>query len=328
MNIDGVKKCIVHADCPDGVMSALLLRDRLQQAEIRFVQYGNAEYKALKPEPGVLYADFSPPVRTKLAFNKQFVIDPADGGLLVEYRDAGTIVLDHHPTAEPVVRAMGDNGVFDSAPGVSGATLVWDYVWSKGFWSQFPRQKTWDMAHLAGIRDTWQRDSPRWRDACLQAAVLVFFPWEHWPSLPDVVARWDSFYREVGEVLLAQREKEVKRCVEGAFCFTSKRGSNVVIFEGPSYSSDVAEAIGDGADVVIAFGYDIESFDQPDGPRIQNAKMRLSTRSHAGYDCATLAKAHGGGGHKAAAGFTIRMAEEDRNPYRFIQDLIEIYEAS
>jgi hypothetical protein len=64
MNLHNVKKCIVHANCPDGLLSALLLHDELPSASIEFVQYGSPAFRNLKPEPGMLFADFSPPVRT------------------------------------------------------------------------------------------------------------------------------------------------------------------------------------------------------------------------------------------------------------------------
>ncbi len=35
------------------------------------------------------------------------------------------------------------------------------------------------------------------------------------------------------------------------------------------------------------------------------SQVVFSSRSHAGYDCSALARHHGGGGHRAAAGFRL-----------------------
>lgn len=331
-----VKKCIVHADCPDGVMSALLLRDVLPWAEIEFVQYGTKAHKALRPEPGVLYADLSPPVRTR-AFHNSYIVEPLDDDLLREYIDAGTIIIDHHPTAEPVVRAMGESGVFDSSSSVCGATLVFDYLWRTSRAAadldidEF--EKVMDLVRLAGIRDTWRRSSPRWREACAQAAVLMFYPWDRWPDLRYVARLWDTRYSEFGEVLLTKREQKVVDATDNAFRFTSKKGTRVAVCEDPELSSDVAELIGDCADLVVAFGYTAEKAmdwaKNEAAPGSQMTKMRLSTRSRTGFDCAAFAKAYGGGGHRAAAGFSVDVwpiEPRSSDPYSTIVRLVADFE--
>ena len=80
-----VKTIICHGgNCPDGVASAILLHDVLPDAELKFVQYGTEEQKALRATSGMLFADFSPHAET---FQK--------------FVDAGAIVLDHHPHVSP-----------------------------------------------------------------------------------------------------------------------------------------------------------------------------------------------------------------------------------
>jgi len=381
MNFDKVTKCIVHANCPDGILSAILLRDALPKAEIQFVQYGTPAYAALKPEPGVLYADFSPPVRTKLSTTSLsrtpvYEVDSQDAALLREYVDVGTIVLDHHATAKPVVKAFGANGCFGDEkeqPGICGASLVYENVWelgrrkkyhkdSKVFSEAFaasedcwppddrtPYDAVSDLVSLAGIRDTWRRESRSWRKACAQAAVLMFFPWSHWEErkLDDIVHGL-AYQNGFGETLLQKRELEVKEAVEKAYRFTSAKGTRVVVFEGPALSSDVAEFIHDHADLVVAFGYDVEKGPEGrgelaashpsvlDGSRkvgdvdplfVYVPRIRLSTRSHTSFDCAAFAKAHGGGGHTKAAGFNLDVHPSDKNPYEYVRELVTVWEA-
>lgn len=133
--LDSIKTIVVHDNCPDGLASAILLHDVLYDAEIKFVQYGTDAYKALTPAPGVLYCDFSPPIRTKKVVAdgaETYVIDEEDRAKLQEFVAAGTLVLDHHKTAKPIVEAFGDNGRFGdevSEPGVCGALLAYRHVW-------------------------------------------------------------------------------------------------------------------------------------------------------------------------------------------------------
>jgi len=347
MNFDKITKCIVHANCPDGILSAILLRDALPKTEIQFVQYGTPAYTALKPEPGVLYADFSPPVRTKKSLSEGYIVEPEDVSLLQAYVDAGTLVLDHHATAKPVVEAFGGNGCYRDEPGVCGATLVCDHVWKNQDYFFFEEVVT--LVIRAGIRDTWQRKSTQWREACAQAAVLMFFPWSHWEKrdLDDIVH--DLAYQNgFGETLLQKREIEVKEAVEKVYRFTSAKGTRVVVFEGPALSSDVAEFVHDHADLVIAFGYDVEKGPEGrgelaashpsvlDGSRkvgdvdplfVYVPRIRLSTRSHTSFDCAAFAKAHGGGGHTKAAGFSLDVHPSDKNPYEYVRELVTVWEA-
>jgi len=115
MNIDhmkNIKKLICHGpNCADGKASALILHDALPEAEIVFCNYGTPEYKALTPEPGVLFCDFSPYVE-----REQGPKDPpmtAYGRALAQaWVDAGTIVLDHHKGCADLVALFGDRGVF------------------------------------------------------------------------------------------------------------------------------------------------------------------------------------------------------------------------
>src|SRR5882724_8183379 len=58
--LKGVTHIITHADCPDGVASAMVLRQVLPTAEVRAIQYETHEHKKLEAKPGMLFCDFSP----------------------------------------------------------------------------------------------------------------------------------------------------------------------------------------------------------------------------------------------------------------------------
>lgn len=59
--LHAVTTVITHADCADGLVSAMLLKDALPGVTFRFLHHETAEHLGLVAEPGMLFADFSPP---------------------------------------------------------------------------------------------------------------------------------------------------------------------------------------------------------------------------------------------------------------------------
>jgi oligoribonuclease NrnB/cAMP/cGMP phosphodiesterase (DHH superfamily) len=315
--LKAVKSVIVHENCADGLVSALLIRDALfrykepTELPIRFMQYETDEHKALNPEPGMLFADFSP-----------------HQSRVAEFVAAGAIVLDHHKKAQPIVEAFGENGVFaDEAkdPGISGAVLAHREVWlptRAGCYSPQQEEFISDFATLCGIRDTWQRGHARWREAIRQHEILMFMPRERWLALDlggvnSIAATWKDM-EWIGDVRLQKQEMTVQKIIERSWKFTTAKGTRVVTFEGVKQSSDVADAIDKGADLVVAFNYEIQN---------GTPKMIFSTRSHTHYDCGEMCKSFGGGGHTKAAGFSrVLDIHQSLNPYGFVEALVRKYE--
>jgi len=63
----------------------------------------------------------------------------------------------------------------------------------------------------------------------------------------------------------------------------------------------------------------------------------FSTRSHADFNCGAFCKAHGGGGHTKAAGFSVpldlgrslrRVSGPDPNPFQHFLEILEAYEGT
>jgi hypothetical protein len=294
-----VRTLVTHEGCADGIASAIILHDALPSARIEFVQYNTAAHRDLRAEPGMLFCDMMPPE----ARVKEFV-------------GAGAIVLDHHRGAREIVEAFGERGVFadeEREPSVSGATLAFREVWYRVAATQ--RQPSdyyalFDFAKLAGIRDTWQRNDPRWREACAQAAALRFWPPEMLIGAPiDALAA----RLEIGDVLLQRDAERDERSIAEAYRFEAG-GLRVVVFEG-LHTSDIAERLSSEADLVLGWHYAME-----DG----RARMVVSCRSRGAVSSLALAKANGGGGHTQAAGFRID-ARADASPYVTLRQLVEEY---
>lgn len=293
-----VRTIVTHEGCADGIASAIILRDALPNARVEFVQYNTPAHRDLRATPGILFCDMTPPASR-----------------VQEFVDAGAIVLDHHRGAREIVDAFGDRGVFaDEAtePGVSGATLAFREVWKlvSTFENEDNLSTLREIATRAGIRDTWQRNDPRWREACAQAAALRFWPPEMLIGAPidGLAARL-----EIGEVLLQRDTERDERSIAEAYRFEVD-GLRVVAFEG-LHTSDIAERLEGEADLVVGWHYAME-----DG----RARMVVSCRSRGAVSALALAKANGGGGHQRAAGF--RMPEEPyMSPYTALRLLVETH---
>lgn len=305
-NPSEIKRIVVHAGCPDGTASAMLLKDALPDAEVETLQYSPEEQNALKAEPGMIFCDISPP-----AWRAE------------EFARLGTVVLDHHKTAKDVVAKFGRRGVYaDEAemPGVCGALLAYRYVWEpllRNVMDDTTNEWVEKFARLAGIRDTWQNKDPLWEEACKQAYILQFMPVERWIKIPmeKLALTWYDSFSWVGDVLTDQRAKAVQRSIKHAVRLTSNKGTRILTINS-TQTSDVAESVGNEADLIVGFNYSAEGNDQ---------RMILSTRSHSNFDCAGFAKSLGGGGHLRAAGVNIPCPAT--SPYKEILRVVNDWEA-
>ena len=162
-----VRTIITHANCPDGIASAILLHDALPSAQIKFVTHGTKEYRELPAEDWMLFCDITPPAERAHEFLPRV-----------------PVVLDDHKGAEHLVKTFTHHVFADEKlePGVSGAVLAYREVWDRlrhhGLHGEACR-----FARLAGVRDTWQTSSPDFQRSNEQAVALTFWPVEKWLSL-------------------------------------------------------------------------------------------------------------------------------------------------
>lgn len=334
-----VRVAIAHGypdgPCPDGLASAMVVKDVLPDAEVRFVSHNTREHDELCAEPNTLFVDMVPPEKR-----------------VAEFVAAGAIVLDHHQSSRHLVEAFGERGIFgDEAtqPGVSGAVLAFEQVWlplAQVRYGEHARvaspppdlreiqaeetERVRCFAELAGVRDTWQTADPRWRRACMQAKVLRFFPAADWLEADGDPLNEERLRRRMemlGEVLMRKDEEESRKLVANAYHFVTERGLRVAVLPS-TYVSDASVLLADVADVVVGFNYRAGNAAVPD--------LRLSFRSRGAVDVAAIAKTLGGGGHTNAAGAavsTLLHREGDhydestsRNPYSEIKYIFHVFE--
>src|SRR6185503_4768872 len=127
--------------------------------------------------------------------------------------------------------------------------------------------------------------------------------------------------------LFAKKIETANNALKEAYSFVTTKGTLVHMFQGVFTTSDAAEVLEKAqkekfgkalTDIVCGFHYRV------DADRLQ---LTFSTRSHTGYDVGSFCKAHGGGGHSAAAGFTVEQsAEVGANPYTVFRLLLGEWE--
>ncbi len=318
--LKAVKHIVTHENCPDGVASAMILRDVLPDAKVTFVQYGTPALAALQPEEGMLFCDISPDTRVS------------------EFIEAGVICLDHHKTQKDTVLAFGDLGAFGDEvadPGVCGAVLAYREVWEPlslvsgslifddGVMCVASGKNTAEFvasfAALAGIRDTWQREDSRWQEACEQSEALTF-----WPVQDLIGSHPDSWANRMslGGFLFERKKNKARQQADNGYRFTTPKGTRCIVFEGMRVTSDASEYLGGSVDLIMGFATHAEG-----GKPV----VMFSTRSHTFYNCADFCKSLGGGGHTKAAGFRYSLTavpQPPPHPFYLAEQLVCAWEAS
>ena len=323
--LKNVKHLVTHANCPDGVAAALIVKDALPDVRVSFVQYNTKEHLALRPEPGTLFVDFTPHI-------PRFSDGLIDGHELMTWVGAGAMVLDHHDKQRAITENFAVNGlgVFGENDRLEcGAWLAYEHVWRPIKLGHGPfnphddGESVREFAELAAVRDTWKRSDPRFERARAQGEVLLFWGEEALEvGLSEMIEKSMSDEAEAfASLLLKKAVKTAGKAVEESYRFQTRRGTRVLMFQNTKPTTEAAELLDkEPPDIVAGFHY-----------RIEEGKLRLtySMRSHAGYDVGDFAKSHpGGGGHAQAAGFSVdQSAEIGANPYAVFKILLEEWES-
>lgn len=302
-----VKKIIVHKYCHDGTSSAMIIRDVLPNVDILYAGHKDPEYLELKAEPGLMFCDISPP--------------PKRGAEFMKHR---SIVLDHHEKTRKIVRRFVQVGLGiygDNSRSESGAMLAYKYVWLplQGM-AHTDKKHISRMAKLAGIRDTFKKDSPDWEEACIQTEALAFYPSDYFASEDnrDGTHQLTDKELEIGKIQHEKFKRTIKRVVEEAYIL-DWNNIKVAIIPGYRVISDASEELRKlGVPVTLAFTF-----------RHNENKLTLtaSARSDATiFDCNKFCAKYGGGGHiPAAGGLTVDITKDTLNPYSLLKDILDAH---
>ncbi|MDO8556873.1 MAG: DHHA1 domain-containing protein [Candidatus Jorgensenbacteria bacterium] len=267
-----MKKIVVlyHMDCPDGFGAAW----------VAWKKFGNkAEYIAVPPR--VL-------PKTKLQSREIYVLDNSYSVEIMRKlaRDKNrVVVIDHHGSSEDDVKSSPEH-VFDLNH--SGAVLAWKYF--------FPQKKLPRLLAYIEDNDLWRHELPNTNE--VQAFLSAYeYDFKIWSKLADTLETRGGIKKsaEQGVIVLKYQEKLVRDAV---------RKAELVLFHGKktlaANSPSKSLASGIGHEIAKQFKFGIIWYET-------NGDIRVSLRSIGNFDVAKLAQKYGeGGGHKNAAGFTIK----------------------
>ncbi len=272
--------CVYHAGCPDGFGAAWAV-SRAWGTEATYVARGHND--RLRGE------DLSD---TIIAF-----VDIAPDN--DELRDlaghaAQVIVLDHHVTsqdrleADPTIcNAIAREGheiIFDMSR--SGSVLAWQYF--------SPDQPVPDLLRYVEDQDLWAWKLPRSQEV---NAAITSYPrsFEVWSELAERPV--EELMRE-GEPIVRANRVEVERILKHAapLAIDNRRTESV------NASSNRS-----------AIGHELaqrKTYGEPWGCvyRIDGDRVYATLYSIGDFDVSQIAVRFGGGGHKNAAGFSVRLA--------------------
>lgn len=258
---------LYHGNCPDGFGAALAAWKKFgEQAEYIPVQYGEEPPDVFGRECWIL--DFSykrPHLESMKASAKNLY------------------VIDHHRTAEDELAGL-DYCHFDGTR--SGAILAWGTFHD---WQAFP-----PLLLYIEDRDLWLWKLPFSREisAAIASYPRDFAIWDRW--LQD---RWDEFtlpkLRTEGEAILRYKGQAIKEHVKHARKIEID-GYNILAVN-CSFSNFLSEVAGE-----LAKGrpFGVAWFENEEGKRVYSLRSTPE-----GLDVSEIARNHGGGGHKHAAGF-------------------------
>lgn len=350
-----------HKNCPDGMATAMILKDAFRMLgmapRIEFLAHNTPEHR------GAIERHYLHSQNTRALFCD---IAPHPD-VYRDHVIAGDIVLDHHKGVEELVRSFGALGVFADEklePGVSGATLAWREVWAPIHESTSGGRplelvhheftNTMNFARDVGARDTWQTEGPRFQRGQWISKYLMSKPAGFWLGTDgyDTPGRHPPYLNDEeiqrGRCLFESHEEAVRQAVGQLVGFDVGDDINkgdgrrepirLVVFQeqatGFRLCSDLAELLrGQNStyqyepsisqiDVVAGFSYVINK--PGDGPT-----LLYSLRGLNGFDVAAFAKANGGGGHTAAAGFSIdarpKGAILTTDPYEEVRRRLETF---
>lgn len=268
---------IYHKDCPDGFCAAYIAQKKYPSAVIIPVAHGENLNTVM--------------VLTQIKGRHVLVVDFSWRRETTEHLHkiaASMTILDHHKSAEAELAGL-DYCTFDVSR--SGAQLAWDYC--------FPdTPRPWFVEYVAD-RDLWTWKLPNSKSV---SAYIM--------TVPYTKAAWDSLaHMHVAEVLerglgaeahvAHYVEKVTAQAYPGMWpvivddLWNYQLKLSIVNAAYPNISDVCHELCVRGAEVGVGW------FRRADG------LIQFSLRSIGDLDVSLLAKMHGGGGHRNAAGFQL-----------------------
>jgi oligoribonuclease NrnB/cAMP/cGMP phosphodiesterase (DHH superfamily) len=260
---------IYHANCLDGYGAAYAAWKKFgHSAEYIPAHYGNTPPDVTGKDVYIL--DFSYPRETLLKMHM---------------RARNLLVIDHHKTAQADLIEL-PFAKFDMSK--SGCVLAWEHF--------HPEDKAPFGLELIQDRDLWQFRMPQTKAYCEALRNLVDYSFTSWDYHLTTGYCPASELTERGEDLLAVFNADIDSLAKRAHAASLRRIDLIACNAPPKYASELGNVLAKAAGkpaAIYSFNGATESWD-------------FSLRSVGDFDVSEIAKYFGGGGHKNAAGFSIK----------------------
>lgn len=287
---------LYHGNCWDGFCAAWLLHRAFPDGEFIPVQYGQEPPEVANDKHRQLFVvDFSYPRNVMFSLGAM--------------RPGGLIVLDHHKTAEAALQGLSEEltcnncgdceVIFDMEK--SGARITWEWLWDNVYGKVYRditdfvkgqklnRDNAPWLVDYTEDRDLWRWKLPHSREVTtgLRSYPLDFDVWDKFDLSAESVAKLIND----GTAILRSEKTIIDNHVRHAR-EVELDGHKILAVNATVLFSDIAGELAKGRPFGAAY------FDRGDG------KRQWSLRStDDGVDVSEIAKTHGGGGHRNAAGF-------------------------
>lgn len=266
--------CIYHGNCPDGFGSAFAAWKKYGNTFDYYPANHNTEPPwELITDKHVFLLDFS--------YSKEYVI------AMFQYAKVISII-DHHKSAiENLSDVLGLHKILDINK--SGAVLSWEY---------FNKDKPVpEFLNYIQDRDLWKFELPNSKE--VTTSILSYkYDFEVWDNylyerpIPELVVEGSALYRK--------HIKDVNELIKTTKKRINILGYNVPIANAPyCYASDICDILCENEPFACSYYFK------------NNDSIYVSIRSkqNVGIDVSEIASRFGGGGHKHAAGFEIKIKD-------------------
>jgi hypothetical protein len=273
--------CFFHAGCPDGFGAAWAVW-RAWRGRGRYLPRGHDDRIDPRNHEGghVVFVDIAP--------------DNEDLRELA-HNAAQVVVLDHHvssrnryaddPSLENVVRAGGHRVIFDLSH--SGAVLAWQHF--------HPEEPVPMLLRYVEDQDLWNWKLPQSEEvnAAIGSHPRSFAVWE------ELAARPIEVLAAEGAPLVRAQRTEVERALKSAHPVRLGRRRAEAV-NARDHRSAIGHALAQRASFGPAWGVVY---------RMAGGRVDVSIYSVGDLDVAEVAAGYGGGGHRNAAGFSVRLED-------------------
>lgn len=258
---------IYHGECWDGFGGAYAAWKKFRQRADYFgMKHGDPLPKGLRGKM-VYIIDFSfkEPVMKKILKNNKKVI-----------------ALDHHVSAEKTTKMAHD---YVYALNHSGAAIAWQYF--------HPKRKIPELLRHIEDTDLWKFKLPNTKEltAFMEFPVYDFKIWDKIARDLEVPKRKKK-YIETGRLLLWYKNKIINHLVGKAALVKFEKRKTLAV-NSPIFQSEIGNVLTKKMPPIGIVWSEKEG------------GIRVSLRSNGKVDVAKLAEKYGGGGHKAASGFSL-----------------------